>query len=164
MAYIASYQYVNTVNSHSFSHFRLFACLWEYDFERRRIGFWIHGLSHYNIVATWTPTKVFSGQRIILDMYDDPNPDDLQLTLSQPVPMQVIKLLLLILNYMKCLYWTIYSTSLSLKLLLLLCNFVACFRKYMISNIFPIDYFSLEKINPELLFSEWFCCLAFSVL
>jgi hypothetical protein len=30
---------------------------WEYDFERRRIGHWVHDLSYYNFVATWTPTK-----------------------------------------------------------------------------------------------------------
>ena len=44
---------------------------WEYDFERRRIGHWVHDLSYYNFVATWTPTKIFSGQCIFLDMLSE---------------------------------------------------------------------------------------------
>jgi hypothetical protein len=40
--------------------------IWEYGFERRRIGYCIHDISH-NLMAAWTARKLFSGQRI-LDM------------------------------------------------------------------------------------------------
>jgi len=42
---------------------------WEYGLERRRIGPWVHDLSHYNDMATWTPTKIFSGQCIFWTCY-----------------------------------------------------------------------------------------------